>query len=114
MKKVYILLALMLVSGIVFPAKNPFSEKIGPGLKKAMSSSSDSKFTVYIFLKDKGPDVRKYLANPLSLVSQRSLDRRAKVLPAFHLVDYTDVPLYSTYVNNVSKKTIKIRHELKW
>ncbi|MCX6156704.1 MAG: S8 family peptidase [Ignavibacteriae bacterium] len=114
MKMGFILLAFMLVSGIVFPAIKPFSEKIGPGLKKLMSSSEDSKFTVYIFLKDKGPDVQKYLSNPLSLVSQRSLYRRAKVLPAYKLVDYTDVPLYNLYVNSISKKTIKIRHELKW
>ena len=114
MKKVLLILTLLLVSGAVFPAIKPDSEKIGTGLKKALSFSSDSKFVVYIFLKDKGPDVQKYLSNPLSLVSQRSLERRAKVLPPYKLVDYTDVPLFKQYVNSISNKSIKIRHELKW
>ncbi len=114
MKKVFILIALMMVSGFIFSTVKPVSEKIGPGLLKALNNPGESKYIVCIFLKDKGPDVQKYLSNPLSLVSQRSLERRAKVLPAFNLVDFTDVPLYSQYVNTISQKILKVRHELKW
>ncbi|MCC7159159.1 MAG: S8 family peptidase [Ignavibacteria bacterium] len=54
------------------------------------------------------------LNNPLQIVSQRSLDRRSKVKPSGELVDYTDIPLYTNYVNAVAGNVLKVRHGAKW
>jgi len=88
--------------------------KISDRVKNAINYSSDDKLVVYVFFNDKGPNAESYLSNPLSLVSQKSLDRRKKVLPENQLVDITDVPVYQSYIIQVSNKVIKVRHELKW
>ena len=88
--------------------------KITDNVKNAIDYSTTDRLIVYVYFNDKGPDVNKYLSNPLSLVSQKSLDRRRKVLPEDKLVDFTDVPLYPEYVNQVSAKVNSVRHELKW
>ncbi|MFA7361125.1 MAG: S8 family serine peptidase, partial [Candidatus Kapaibacterium sp.] len=69
---------------------------------------------VYVYFEDKGPNAERFLNDPLLLVSEKSLERRKKVLPQNNLVDITDVPVYSPYVNEVASKTLKVRHELKW
>jgi len=88
--------------------------KISDRVKNAIDYSTDDKLVVYVFFNDKGPNAEQYISNPLSLVSEKSLERRRKVLPANQLVDITDVPVYQPYVNQVSGKVSKVRHELKW
>ncbi|MGB9697308.1 MAG: S8 family serine peptidase [Ignavibacteria bacterium] len=85
----------------------PFREYI-------VSSSKETSFVVYVFFTDKGPNAESKLQNPLSLVTQRSLDRRRKVLPKDKLVDITDVPLYEPYVQEVSKRAVVVRTHLRW
>jgi serine protease AprX len=114
MKKIFTLSLLAGIIIIASIASKPNSDKLGPCLKKAIENSSGSNYIVYVYLKDKGPDVNKMLSNPLSLVTQRSLDRRAKVLSAGQLVDFTDVPIYQKYLNEISLKCLNIRHDIKW
>ncbi|HAX49541.1 MAG TPA: hypothetical protein DCX92_11210, partial [Bacteroidetes bacterium] len=69
---------------------------------------------VWVYLADKGPNAMAKLNDPLSIVSQRSLDRRSKVKPQGGLLDYTDIPLYGNYVSSVASNVIKVRHRIKW
>lgn len=88
--------------------------KIGSMLSKTMDDHSAGNFIVWVYFKDKGPNAMAKLNNPLSIVSQRSLERRSKVKQAGELLDFTDVPLYSNYVNNVAANVVKVRHQVKW
>ena len=114
MKKIITLSIVALISFSIFLATKQKVDKFTPQLKYAVENSSDYQYSVYIYLNDKGPDAEAKLNNPLSLVSQRSLDRRAKVLPAGHLVEMPDVPIYEPYSTEINSKVLKIRHALKW
>ena len=114
MKKITsFLLITVVIFAVSIGTKTEYT-KISDRVKNAINYSTDEKLIVYVFFNDKGPNVDQYISNPLSLVSEKSLERRKKVLPANQLVDITDVPVYQSYVNQVSNKVIKVRHELNW
>jgi hypothetical protein len=114
MKKYIPIFSVLIITFLALNSFKPLDSKIGQKLSYQLENTNKNDFTVYVYLNDKGPDVAQYLANPLSLVSQRSLDRRAKVLPQGQLVSFTDVPLYENYVNAVSQNVTKVRHLLNW
>ena len=65
----------------------------------------------WIFLKDK-PDAAIYLASPLTMLSQRSLDRRTKQNIA---LDNKDVPIDAAYYTQVKNSTgITVLAKSKW
>jgi len=68
--------------------------------------------SVWVYLSDKG--TRPPGPLPTDLVSPRALARRAKSLPADRLVDESDLPLLSSYVEKVSSCVSRIRHTSKW
>ena len=114
MKKILSLFLIAVTFTAILLATKPKNEKFSSKLKYAVENLSDDYYSVYIYLNDKGPDAESKLSNPLNFVSQRSLDRRAKVLPAGHLVTFEDIPIYDKYANELNTKVTKIRHELKW
>ena len=110
-------IALTFISGLIiliFMASKPNQNKFGPHLSWSLENNTKQNYTVYIYFKDKGPYAEQWLANPLSLVTQRSLDRRAKVLPAGQLVEMVDVPVYGAYINAISANVTKFRNVLNW
>ena len=114
MKKITsFLLITVIIIAVSIGTKTEYT-KISDRVKNAIDYSPAEKLVVYVYFSDKGPNVEQYLSNPLSLVSEKSLERRKKVLPANQLVDFTDVPVYQSYVNQVSSKVMKVRHELRW
>lgn len=114
MKKITsFLLVTLVILAVTIGTKTEYT-KISDGVKNAINYSTEDRLVVYVYFSDKGPNVQQYLNNPLSLVSEKSLERRRKVLPENKIVDITDVPVYQSYVNQVSNKVSKIRHELKW
>ena len=69
-------------------------DKYTTTLQTQMQSSLESeKLLVWVFFTDKGIETSQYLSQPLSVVSEKSLQRRAKVLPANALIDVSDVPV---------------------
>lgn len=65
----------------------------------------------WVYFTDK-PDATYYLANPLQMLSQRALDRRT--VQGISL-DVTDVPVSTTYVNQVAAATgITVMAQSKW
>jgi len=83
-------------------------------LSKAIDEKANNTFVVWVYLKDKGPNAMAKLNDPLSIVSQRSLDRRSKVKPQNGLLDFTDIPIYGNYVSSVASNVVKVRHQVKW
>ncbi len=112
-KLISVLFAAVIVVAAALGTKTEFT-KISDSVKNAIDHSTDSKLVVYVFFNDKGPNAERFLSDPLLLVSEKSLERRKKVLPADKLVDITDVPVFEPYVTQVSSKSMKVRHQLKW
>jgi subtilisin family serine protease len=77
-------------------------------------SRPSEKLTCWVFFRDKGTTPLSKLAQPSSLVSERSLKRRLNVLPADQLVDETDLPLEKSYVDQVAALVTKVRQQTKW
>lgn len=65
----------------------------------------------WVYFKDK-PDFQTYLDNPLTMLSQRSLDRRTAQGIA---LDMKDVPIYQPYINEIIASTgITVKAKSKW
>ena len=65
----------------------------------------------WVFLKDK-PNKNSFLDNPLSMLSQRAIDRRSKLNIA---IDEKDVPIEITYYNQLKNEpTINVLAKSKW
>lgn len=95
-------------------AQNPL-EKITPRLQLKMQSDNSSvSYLVWIYFTDKGNNLDSYFANPQSVVSQKSLDRRAKVLNKAHLISLMDIPVSNVYVDQLIIKGFTVRHRSKW
>lgn len=114
MKRYYSFFIIITFLSLSFLSFRSTENKIGSMLSKAMDDEANQNFVVWVYFKDKGPNAMSKLSDPLSIVSQRSLDRRSKVKPAGELLDYTDIPLYNEYVNSVASNVIKVRHRIKW
>ncbi|MBI5727227.1 MAG: S8 family serine peptidase, partial [Ignavibacteriales bacterium] len=114
MKRYFLFLLLVSFLSLSFFSFRSTENKIGNMLSKAFDEPSNNTFIIWVYLKDKGPNAMAKLNDPLSIVSQRSLDRRSKVKPQGSLLDYTDVPLYGNYVSTVASNVVKVRHQVKW
>lgn len=65
----------------------------------------------WVYFKDK-PDSATYLSNPLTMLSQRALDRRSNQGIA---LDSKDVPIYQPYIDQVATSTgISVKAKSKW
>ena len=114
MKRYYSFFIILSFLSLSFFSFKTTENKIGNMLSHSMDNPSNTIFVVWVYLKDKGPNALAKLNDPLSIVSQRSLDRRSKVKPAGELLDYTDIPLYAEYVRTVTGYVTKVRHNIKW
>lgn len=72
------------------------------------------RLSCWVFFTDKGTTPLRKLSDPRSLVSERSIQRRLKVLPADRLVDETDLPLEQRYVDQVASLVTTVRQRSKW
>ena len=120
MKKLSLIIGLFAIVGIIFLAfksgndLNNYDGKIGKSLRQSIAENSESNFIVWVYLNDKGPDAMQKLSNPLSIVSEKSLERRKKVLPENKLLDYTDIPVSENYLTDIRQNAIKVRVVSKW
>jgi serine protease AprX len=89
--------------------------KIGPRLRHALTRADGStELAVWVFFTDKAGSDRAAIARAELLVSEKSLARRGKLLPADQLVDATDVPVNEAYVAEVARRVVSLRHRSKW
>ncbi len=90
---------------------NKFTDRLNNYIN---NSSSNSEVHVWIFFSDKGPNSESLLANPSQIIGEKSLKRRAKVLPASKLVSAADLPVYQGYIEQVQSKGFQLKHKSKW
>jgi hypothetical protein len=74
----------------------------------------DEELLVWIFFTDKGNTTQNYFEKPTSVVSEKSLRRRAKVLSEDMLVTQTDLPVNQTYIEQVQALGFKLKQKTKW
>jgi len=76
-----------------------------------VSSVIFSQEDAWVYFKDK-PNAQTYLDNPLTMLTQRALDRRTAQNISLNL---TDVPLEATYINQVKLSSgITVMAKSKW
>lgn len=76
--------------------------------------SNDEKMLIWINFSDKGNNTQYYLSHPELYLTQKSIERRKKVKPAYALVDYTDIPLNSSYTEELKNSGMEIKNRSKW
>jgi len=95
-------------------AQNPL-EKITPKLQQKMQLDSQTdKYLIWVYFTDKGSNVESYYSNPQTVVSQKSLDRRAKVFSQSKLIDFTDIPVNQTYVSLLNENGFELKQKSRW
>src|SRR4030095_9594957 len=107
----FILLAVISVVAISFRSTGG---KLGPRLTAVLDNTNEQAFIVYIYFTDKGSNAYAMLNNPQSLVTQRSIDRRLKVKSPADVVDFSDIPIYEPYVEQLAGKVTGLRQQIKW
>lgn len=89
--------------------------KTTPRLEEALrTTAARDPVMLWVFFSDKGRHALSRSTIPGELVTQQSLDRRAKVRVPGNLVDETDLPLEPSYVAAVAPLVLTIRHSSKW
>ena len=90
-------------------------EKCTDQLKQQMlNSAQNSEVLVWIIFKDKGSDSDAYLSFPQNVVSEKSLQRRAKVFDSNSILEQSDLPLYSNYIGQVESLGFRLKQKSKW
>jgi len=110
---------LLLVGAFFCSAALPSSvfagEKIGDRLGHILQQDSrDSDLLIWVYFADKGSSELKKAPVPLDLVSSRSIQRRLKVRAPDNVVDYDDLPIEQSYVDQVSSLVKGVRQRSKW
>ncbi len=104
---------LVIVSNILIIPQSMI-QKISPALETKLSSlSSSDKILVWVYFSDKGQLVENYYSNPTLVVSEKSLQRRAK-LNSDNLIDYTDLPVNKDYIQTLLNSGFQLKHKSKW
>jgi len=112
MKFSFVLFILMLCSSIF--AQSNFN-KLTPQLNDVLNASSaGDELLVWVFFYDKGEDLSYYLNNPQSVVSEKSLKRRSKVLPPSGLISNMDLQVNQEYVDKIVKLGFEVKQKTKW
>lgn len=112
MKSLFILLCLTLLSSFSY-SQQPAN--LGKFLTNYYSHLQENESTIIlIYFIDKGNSMKLLKGNPTQIISKRSLQRRLKVKTINNVIDEQDLPIEQSYVQEISKKVQKIRHELKW
>jgi len=111
--KFFIVLMSLMISLSMFAQTN-FNKATSHLNEILNSSSNDEELLVWVFFVDKGENLSEYFSNPEAVVSEKSLLRRAKVLPANELISTMDLPVSHQYISSLESKGFKLKHESKW
>jgi len=75
---------------------------------------NDQTELIWIYFTDKGKSLNKYFEKPSSVVSPKSLARRAKYYKGRPLIDETDIPVNQDYIEQVENLGVKVKHKTRW
>jgi subtilisin family serine protease len=69
---------------------------------------------VWVFFTDKGENIFHYFANPRSVVSEKSIKRRRKVLPEDKLISEMDLPVNEEYIDGLVNRGLRVKQRSRW
>ena len=78
------------------------------------NSNLDEELLVWVFFNDKGEATQQYFEKPASVVSEKSLKRRSKVLNEDKLIGEMDLPVNKKYIEQVQALGFKLKQKTKW
>lgn len=109
-----LILAFLCVGLVGVFAQSPL-QKISTKLQaKLQSDGPNQNQLVWIYFTDKGDNVDAYFSNPTSVVSQKSLDRRAKYIDQSNLISNIDLPLNQNYINQLTQNGFIVKQKSRW
>ncbi|MCW8806381.1 MAG: S8 family serine peptidase, partial [Ignavibacteriaceae bacterium] len=104
---------IILFTGIMFAQSSV--EKFTPQINRVVSvADQNEELLVWVFFSDKGNDTQNYLSKPNTVVSEKSLKRRAKVLNQDKLITQSDLPVNQNYINQINSLGFQVKHKTKW
>ncbi len=108
-----LIIVIILFTGIMFAQSS--MEKFTPQLNTVIDNSSQNEnLLVWVFFTDKGNETQNYLSKPSTVVSEKSLKRRAKVLSENKLISENDLPVNQDYINQLETAGFKLKQKTKW
>ncbi len=106
-------IAVILFAGFMFAQSSV--EKFTPLLNTYVSNADQNEeLLIWVFFSDKGDDTQNYLSKPNTVVSEKSLKRRAKVLSEDKLITITDLPVNQNYIDQLSSSGFRLKQKSKW
>jgi len=105
---------LALPPSFLFVLPSPPAEKISPHLRQKLARGENSRFTVWVYFKDKGPNLDRKLSEVRSALRTETLIRRLRHCSWAEVVDQMDVPVEENYVNGIRPYSLRVRHASKW
>jgi len=106
-------ITIILFAGILFAQSSV--EKFTPELEDVVNSANQNEeLLVWIFFSDKGENTQNYLGKPNTVVSEKSLKRRAKVLNENELLTLRDLPVNQNYIDLVESLGFEVKQKTKW
>ncbi len=104
---------LILFTGAMFAQSSV--EKFTPQLNKVIEYSNQSEeLLVWVFFSDKGTETQNYFQKPSTVVSEKSLNRRAKVLSEDKLISTNDLPVNQNYIDQIQSLGFQLKQKTKW
>jgi len=90
-------------------------QKISNSLYNSLQTvQSDDNVLLWVFFKDKGSNNQSLLKSPSIAVSQKSLERRSKVFAKDALIDESDLPVNTKYIDELTAMGFKVKQVSKW
>ena len=109
----FLIITIMLFAEVVLAQSS--MEKFTSKLDAVISSANqDEELLVWVFFTDKGNEIQSYLNKPATVVSEKSLKRRAKVFSDDKLITQMDLPVNQSYIKQIKAEGLKVKQRTKW
>lgn len=109
----YLTIFVILFAGILFAQSSV--EKFTPQLNTVLENSNPSEaLLVWVFFNDKGNETQNYFQKPATVVSEKSLNRRAKVLTEDKIISQRDLPVNQNYISQLQLAGFELKQKSKW
>ncbi len=114
MRKFFLPMIMLCLAAAMYAQQGPIS-KISSSLQLRMSdAASDEQLLAWVYFTDKGQNTDAYFSNPLSVVSEKSLQRREKVRGKNAPLTMKDIPLNPAYLEQVKADGLTVNRQSKW
>jgi serine protease AprX len=106
-------ISIILFAGIMFAQSSV--EKFTPQLNDVIDNSNQSEeLLIWVFFSDKGNETQNYFQKPSTVVSEKSLKRRAKVLSDDKLISTSDLPVNQNYIEQIQSLGFQLKQKSRW